>query len=76
MCPSLNHLSSFFLNISIYLHQQIVKADNLYNIIRIGREDTKITAWESIQKAKAEAAIQKLMVCSLFYFKLCCAIFN
>ncbi|ONM22302.1 hypothetical protein Zm00014a_025255 [Zea mays] len=31
-------------------------------ISKIGREDTKITAWESIQKAKAEAAIQKLMI--------------
>ncbi|XP_066399536.1 uncharacterized protein [Miscanthus floridulus] len=31
-------------------------------ISKIDREDTKITAWENIQKAKAEAAIQKLVI--------------
>ncbi|RCV11964.1 hypothetical protein SETIT_2G229400v2 [Setaria italica] len=31
-------------------------------ISRIEREDAKITAWENIQKAKAEAAIQKLVI--------------
>ncbi|CAN6167195.1 unnamed protein product, partial [Urochloa humidicola] len=31
-------------------------------ISKIEREDAKITAWENIQKAKAEAAIQKLVI--------------
>jgi hypothetical protein len=36
---------------------------------RIDAEEAKMTAWESMQKAKAEAAIQKLVVC-LFLFCL------
>ncbi|KAL6846262.1 hypothetical protein ACP4OV_023710 [Aristida adscensionis] len=31
-------------------------------ISKAGREDAKITAWENLQKAKAEAAIQKLVI--------------
>ncbi|KAJ1289941.1 hypothetical protein BS78_02G203800 [Paspalum vaginatum] len=31
-------------------------------ISKIDKEDAKITAWENIQKAKAEAAIQKLVI--------------
>lgn len=30
---------------------------------RLQREEAKISAWENLQKAKAEAAIQKLEVC-------------
>ncbi|GJM98621.1 hypothetical protein PR202_ga15649 [Eleusine coracana subsp. coracana] len=42
----------------------IVKPDNssTYNIKRVEREDAKVTVWDSLQKAKAEAAIQKLVV--------------
>jgi hypothetical protein len=36
------------------------------NVKRVEREQEKITAWEHLQKAKAEAAIQKLVVCVLF----------
>ena len=51
----------------IYAHKSW-KLISPYNIISIEREDAKITAWENTQKAKAEAAIQKLVVCSLLYF--------
>ncbi|KAF0898704.1 hypothetical protein E2562_009319 [Oryza meyeriana var. granulata] len=36
------------------------------SISKVEREQEKITAWEHLQKAKAEAAIQKLVVCMLF----------
>lgn len=35
----------------------------LADLYRIRREEAKITAWENLQKAKAEAAIRKLEVC-------------
>lgn len=34
-------------------------------LCRLKKEEAKITAWENLQKAKAEAAIQKLEVHTL-----------
>lgn len=35
---------------------------SLFVLLRCKREEAKITAWENLQKAKAEAAIRKLEV--------------
>lgn len=37
---------------------------------RLKRKEAKITIWENLQKAKAEAAIQKLEVCHHYYLLL------
>jgi hypothetical protein len=42
----------------------------LYIVKRVEKEEAKIAAWENLQKAKAEAAIQKLVVCALLSFYL------
>jgi hypothetical protein len=34
-----------------------------FNIVRVEREEAKVTAWDGLQKPKAEAAIQKLVAC-------------
>jgi hypothetical protein len=41
----------------------------LFVLLRCKREEAKITAWENLQKAKAEAAIRKLEV--LFVVHMC-----
>jgi hypothetical protein len=46
-------------------HEMLI---TLYIVHRVEREEAKISAWENLQKAKAEAAIQKLVVCPLLYF--------
>ncbi|KAF7828727.1 Remorin 4.1 [Senna tora] len=38
----------------------LVVADSTINISKVQREEAKISAWENLQKAKAEAAIRKL----------------
>lgn len=40
-------------------------------MVRLQREEAKITAWENLQKAKAEAAIRKLEVRPAFCFNMC-----
>ena len=42
-------------------------------MFRLQREESKIRAWENLQKAKAEAAIRKLevRVCFSFSTKIC-----
>lgn len=36
-------------------------------LCRVKREEAKITAWENLQKAKADAAIRKLEVLAWLY---------
>lgn len=38
------------------------------------REEAKITAWENLQKAKAEAAMRKLEVLLIILFPIACFI--
>jgi hypothetical protein len=40
----------------------IVDVPNLFTACRLQREEAKISAWENLQKAKAEAALRKLEV--------------
>ncbi|KAL7085216.1 hypothetical protein ACP275_14G268300 [Erythranthe tilingii] len=39
---------------------EVVSAETSTSVSKIEREESKITAWENLQKAKAEAAIRKL----------------
>ena len=48
-------------------HEMLI---TLYIVKRVEREEAKIAVWENLQKAKAEAAIQKLVVCASLYFWL------
>lgn len=48
--------------------KQHLDADNFLACDRVKREELRITAWENLQKAKAEAAIRKLEV--LFFSEL------
>jgi hypothetical protein len=49
--------------------QHLVFRDLVIVLLRCKREEAKITAWENLQKAKAEAAIRKLEV--LFVVHMC-----
>ena len=40
-------------------------------MLRCKREEAKITAWENLQKAKAEAAIRKLEVLFVIHMYNC-----
>lgn len=43
---------------------------------RLQREEAKITAWENLQRAKAEAAIRKLEVSNFYSLALQYALYN